>query len=90
MIKGVKIEDKWCEEPRNVKEEIKDYFQNKYKEECNVQIRLHKVSFPCINQQDNEFLINNFSEEKVKDAVWDCDKSKSLGLDDLINCNFTQ
>jgi len=26
MIKGVKIEDKWCEEPRNVKEEIKDYF----------------------------------------------------------------
>jgi len=46
-----------------------------------MQVRLDEVHFDTISKEDNEGLIRNITDEKIKEIVWECDSSKSPGLD---------
>jgi len=84
---GVKVGNEWCEEPSKVKEVVKDFFENRFTGGTNVNLRLDNVVFPTINREDNDLLINHFSDEEIKAAVWDCENSKSPGPNGF-NFNF--
>ncbi|GKV04742.1 hypothetical protein SLEP1_g16855 [Rubroshorea leprosula] len=64
-----------------IKEEVARYFQSLFIEERWKRPKLDGVSFKQISQEDNELLTKVFSEEEVKEAVWDCDSAKSPGPD---------
>lgn len=38
---------------------------------------LRDFEFKMLNREDNDGLTFEFSEEKIRRAVWDCDSSKS-------------
>ena len=87
MIKGVKIENQWCEEPRKVKENIKNFFEKRFTEKSDIKVRLDNVQFTSINRASNVSLTSRSSEDEIKEAIWDCDSSKSPGPDGF-NFNF--
>jgi len=87
MIKGLVIDNEWCEEPEKVKEEIKNIFRIRFSDDSNVNVRLDNIGFPLINSEDNNLLISRFSKEEIWEAIWDCDSSKSPGPDGF-NFNF--
>ena len=50
-------------------------------------VRLDEVEFKTLTLRDNEGLVAGFTEKEVKDAVWQCEGSKSPGPDGF-NFNF--
>jgi len=42
-------------------------------------VRLDNIRFKGISREDNEMLVESISKEEVKEAVWNCDSSKSPG-----------
>lgn len=83
MLRGVFSGGCWVEEPTKVKEEVKQFFLRRFKEVGEERPRLDGVEFKFINQQDNDALVACFEEEEVRAAVWECDSTKSPGLDGL-------
>jgi len=45
------------------------------------QVKMENVIFNGIYGEDNEMLVGEFSKDEIKDVVWNCDNSKSLGPD---------
>ena len=50
-------------------------------------VRLDVVEFKSLSQEDNLSLLAELSEKEVRDAVWQCEGSKSLGPNGF-NFNF--
>lgn len=44
---------------------------------------LEGVNFKSILEEDNSCLVAPFTVEKIREAMWDCDENKSLGLHDF-------
>jgi len=86
-VKDVEVGGQWCEEPCTVRAEAKKLFENRFKATKDFGVRLDAVEFMSLTQEDNLSLIAEFFEKEVKDAVWQCEGSKSLGPDGF-NFNF--
>jgi len=80
-INGLKVGDQWCEDPTKVKARVKDFFESRFSGGGSHLVRLDNVGFKSISREDNEMLVGIISEEEVKEAVWNCDSSKSPGPD---------
>ncbi len=86
-VKGVTVGDQWCEEPSTVRLEAKNLFEARFKATKDLGVRLDEVDFKTINVSENDSLLANFTEEEIRDAVWQCEGSKSPGPDGF-NFNF--
>jgi len=84
-IKGIHchISDKWVEEPNTVKELVKDFYKKKMSVVEDIGVRLDNVEFKELIDYDNMFLTDPFDDKEIKDAIWNCDSSKSPGLDEV-------
>ena len=71
------------EEQRQVKEDVGKLFEEMYREQRECRPKLDGVRFKIISLKDNLSLLTKFKEREVKEAVWECGSSKSLGLDDF-------
>ncbi|GLU18032.1 hypothetical protein SLE2022_343540 [Rubroshorea leprosula] len=80
-INSVQIDGVQVTGVEKIKEEVARYFQTLFTEERWKRPKLDGVNFKQVSQADNELLTGVFSEEEVKEAVWDCDSSKSPGPD---------
>ena len=80
-INGLVVDSLWSEDKEVVKGKVRDFFKARFEGVDGLQVRLDNVPFNSISAADNEMLVNTFSEEEVKEAVWDCESSKSPGLD---------
>ena len=80
-IKGVRIDGDWCDEPHKVKEEVRNFFHQRFLESDFSRPTLDGVAFQTISQQQNNFLVAPFQEEEVKEAIWDCGSQRSPGPD---------
>jgi len=70
-LRGVFVNGVWIDESRRVKEEICLFFKNRFQEEEWVRPKLDGVSFKAIGQQDNDRLLELFTEKEIKNAVWE-------------------
>ena len=70
-LRGVLVNGVWIDEPRRVKEETCLFFKEKFQEEEWVRPKLDGVSFKAIGQQDNDRLLELFTEKEIKNAVWE-------------------
>lgn len=66
--------------PMEVKEDVWKFFED-FGEEDQQRPCLNEVNFKKISSEDNSVLISRFGEEEIKETIWDCGSSKSLGLD---------
>jgi len=88
-VKGVQVGDRWCEEPGTVRLEAKKLFEARFKATKDLGVRLDEVEFKTLTLTDNEGLVAGFTEKEIKDAMWQCEGSKSPGLNGF-NFNFIQ
>jgi len=89
-ISGLHLENGWCEDPKRVKDEIRNKFRIRFAEHERVNMKLDHINFLTLTDDENEQLIKEISEEEeeVRGAVWECDGSKSPGPDGF-NINFS-
>jgi hypothetical protein len=73
---GVLIDD-----VKDIKEEVTTHFQNQFRKKHLTRPKLSNLVFKTIDDEEADFLIKGFSEEEIKEAVWDCDSEKSPGPD---------
>ena len=71
--------DQWCEEPSTVCLEAKKLFEARFQATKDLGVRLDEIEFKSIISIANESLLAEFSEEEIRDAVWQCEGSKSPG-----------
>ena len=62
--------NEWCDEPRKVKQEIKEYFQKRFFEEGSMEVVLEGVGFKSLSEDDNVLLVNSFFKKEIKEVVW--------------------
>lgn len=67
---------------------MKDFFEARFMEGENLQVRLDNVPFKRISEEDNVNILKAFSEEEIKEAIWDCEGAKSPGRPDGYNFEF--
>ncbi|GKV49874.1 hypothetical protein SLEP1_g56597 [Rubroshorea leprosula] len=76
IIKGAQVE-----EVSSLKEEIAAFYENLFKEEQGERPKLEGVCFKQVQPVDNRQLIEAFTAEEIKAAIWECDSSKAPGPD---------
>ena len=82
-LRGVAVNDVWIDEPGRVKAETYLFFKNRFQEVEWVRPKLDGVRFKEIGQQHNIRLSGPFSENEVKEAVWECRSDKTPGPNGL-------
>ncbi|GKU92519.1 hypothetical protein SLEP1_g6233 [Rubroshorea leprosula] len=80
-VNSIWINGEQLTEVETIKQETAKYFQDLFAEEQWSRPKLDGISFKQISQTDNEILIAAFSEQEIKEAIWNCDSSKSPGPD---------
>jgi len=61
---------------------VKEFFEGRFSGRGGrQQVSLYNVRFKGITREDNEMLVGVISKAEVKEAVWNCDSSKSPGPD---------
>lgn len=86
-IVGINMGNRWIEEPNEVKNEVFEFFTKQFSDEQWTRPTPENVEFKKLSQEDGEWLSRTFTEEEVKEAIWDCDGNKSPGPDGY-NFNF--
>jgi len=86
-IKGVEVGGQCTEEPSTARIEAKKLFENRFKATNDLELRLDAVDFKKLTLKESLNLIYGFTEEEIKEAVWQCEGSKSPDPDGF-NFNF--
>lgn len=85
-LKGIDANGGWVEDPVVVKDVIKNFFEQKFKEEGGDSPNLDGICFNQVSATDNAFLTAEFSADEIKEVVWECDGNRCPGPDGY---NFT-
>jgi len=85
-VKGVEVRGQWCEEPEGVHRETKSLFGKRFTATQEYGVNLSSVEFKSLPLEISIRMLTNFIEEEVKEALWQCEGSKSPGPDGF---NFT-
>lgn len=86
QIEMIRAGDRWLSGVEEIKEEVRRHFSCQFKEEKCVRPTLDGVHFKSISSLDSDRLIEEFTMEEVKEAVWICEGDKSPRPDGF---NFT-
>ena len=70
----------WCENKDEVKKKVREFFEARFVRNEELSIKLDNVRFKSTFGEDNQMLVDVFSEKEIREAVWSCDSSKSPGL----------
>ena len=81
------MNSQWCEEPEVVRREAKSLFEKRFMATQDFGVHLGSVEFRSLPLEVSRNMVVSFTEEEVKNAVWECGGSKSPGPDGF-NFNF--
>lgn len=80
-INGLKVNGTWFHEPNEVKSLVEQHFSSIFAEPWENRPIPENIHFSQISLEDNIKLIAPFTDEEIKEAVWQCDSSKIPGPD---------
>lgn len=81
-LMGLEIRGDWIDDPRKVKEAVREHFQNLFARRTSNMVELPEDLFENrLSVADGDLLIRPFSVEEIRQAVWDCEGDKSPGPD---------
>jgi len=86
-VKGVEIDHQWCEELKVICREAKSTFNQRFLVTHDCGVNLGTVEFKTLSAEVSLRIVSSFTEEEVKEVVWQCEGSKSSGPDGF-NFNF--
>jgi len=69
-VNGHLVDGMGCGDPGIIKNQVKRYFECRFRDEVSCQVKLDGMQFRHITQQENSELIANLFEDKVKEVVW--------------------
>lgn len=75
----VKVDAEWIEDVQRIKRAVKDHFEAGYKEVEASRLKLDGVYFNQVSSADNEYLVDPFLMDEIREVVWECDGNKSPG-----------
>ncbi|XP_058776539.1 uncharacterized protein LOC131650844 [Vicia villosa] len=81
FINSIQSENDVLESVGEIKEEVRRHFESKFCEPVFHRPSLEGVSLKAISFREKSNLEELFTEKEIKDAVWGCEGSKSLGPD---------
>lgn len=81
MITAFRGRNGFVEGVAAVKEELKGHFAKFFNDNRTNRPMPANINFKCLNDDNSAWLERPFSEDDIKDAVWDCDGNKSMGPD---------
>jgi len=82
-LNGILENGDWVEEPETIKRKIKEFFEMRFREGKNIQVKLDDIRINNISEEDNVMLTRKFSEEEIKEAIYGHVRGqKSPGPDD--------
>ncbi|GJR48534.1 RNA-directed DNA polymerase, eukaryota [Tanacetum coccineum] len=79
MINGIMVEGNWITDPSLIKDVFFQFYKVKF------QAQDSQISFPnlphsqTLNSMDRDYLERLVTHEEIKEAVWDCGRSKAPG-----------
>ncbi|GKU94711.1 hypothetical protein SLEP1_g8164 [Rubroshorea leprosula] len=80
-INVILVEGEELRQVEDIKQGVMKYFANLFSDEGWQRPTLEGLSFKSISEEDRSMLIEPFTEEEVKEAVWNCDSTKAPGPD---------
>ncbi|GJU73342.1 hypothetical protein Tco_1264747 [Tanacetum coccineum] len=80
-INGLSIYGSWVKDPNTIKNHIFGYFKTKVKEPVYSRPKFTSTLFKHLSFDDNTFLDKPFTNQEIKDVVWDCGSEKTPGPD---------
>ncbi|GKV36164.1 hypothetical protein SLEP1_g44325 [Rubroshorea leprosula] len=80
-INVISVEGKELREVEDIKQGVMKYFAELFIDEGWQRPTLEGLSFKTISEEDRRMLIQPFTEEEVKAAVWNCESTKAPGPD---------
>ncbi|GKV46541.1 hypothetical protein SLEP1_g53515 [Rubroshorea leprosula] len=80
-INSIQVNGKQIREVGELKEGVARYFQDLFTESNWLRPKLDGINFKQLSHADNESLMAEFSEDEIKNVVWDCEPTKSPGPD---------
>jgi len=80
-IKGVEVDNQWCEESEVVRREAMKLFPRRFTAIQDIRVSLGSVEFKTLPEEVSLGMTSCFTEEEVKEAVWQCEGSKSPSPD---------
>ncbi|GJU77073.1 putative RNA-directed DNA polymerase [Tanacetum coccineum] len=83
----INVNEAWIKSPDDIKQASLDYFSARFKEEIMTRPSFTSSRFLTLSPNVAQALESEFTMDEVKDAVWNCVGSKSLGPDGF-NFNF--
>lgn len=72
-----KVGDPWLDEVEEIKEEVRNHFENLFQEEYFNRPTLDGINFKRMTSNESDFLSFPFSLEEVEEVVWSCEGNKS-------------
>ncbi|XP_057434667.1 uncharacterized protein LOC130727526 [Lotus japonicus] len=80
-LRGLLIEGNWEEDPFQIKNEVKTYFDDIFISRPDSGLSLDGVPFHMISRVEKASLVANFDLEEIRAMVWDCEGDSIPGPD---------
>jgi hypothetical protein len=82
-LSHIVVNDVVVEGVSDIREAVFNHFEHHFRSVRVVRPSIANLQFNSISEDDAYYLKRPFDEENVKQAVWECDNFKSLGLDGI-------
>ncbi|KAJ0897860.1 putative RNA-directed DNA polymerase [Helianthus annuus] len=80
-IHGFNIDGEWCTKPSKIKKMVYSFFRDKFKDNLKFRPHLHCFNIKKISEAESLMLVEPFSENEIKNAVFECGDDRSPGPD---------
>ena len=80
-IPGLEVRGERVSKPSLIKREVLRFFRDRFKEDFKIRPGIVCSGLKRISEQDGLFLIEPFSKQEIKVAVFDCGSNKAPGPD---------
>lgn len=80
-ILGLHFDGHFVEGVQPLKAGIRDHFEKHFQQGEGLCPQLGGWNFPKLNEVESNFLVAPFTEEEIREAMWNCDSNKSPGPD---------
>ncbi|GAU39330.1 hypothetical protein TSUD_60810 [Trifolium subterraneum] len=87
QLVALKDGDRWVQGVEEVKDFVKNFFENNVREKWENRPNLNRITFQTLSEEDNIFLLAPFFIDEVREVIWSSDGNKSPGPDSF-NFNF--
>lgn len=83
-INGLNKNGVWISNPDIIKNEVFNFFKNKFKENVTCRPQFTSSKFHTLEDHDRTFLEEPFTMDEIKSAVWGCGNDKCPGPDGFL------